>query len=118
MFDVKNSEKQIAMNILKREIGIKDMGILQTATQLKITPEMLKKVFRDNGEFYTFQTLIFWAEVIALSSSPDEVLDRKLERKAGNPPQDQFYNAIWHFMTNRDVEQNKNQDFGNSQIKD
>lgn len=117
MFDVKKSEKEIALAILKREIGIKKLDVNSVSNKIQITPEMLKEVFKNNGEFYAFHTLVFWAEIIATSESPDEILSRKLDRKVSKSPHDPFYKEIWRFISALEPEE-KDQDFDNNQIKD
>ena len=117
MFDVKQSEKEIALSIFKREIGVKKLDMDGVAEKINISHDMLKEIFRNNGEFYAFHTLIFWAEIIASSCSADDILSRKLDRKSSKPPHDAFYHEVWRFISSMEPEE-KNENSINIENKD
>jgi len=117
MFDVKQSEKEIALGIFKREIGIKKLDMDGAAEKIGISHDMLKEIFKNNGEFYAFHTLIFWAEIIASANTVDAIISRKLDRKASKQPHDHFYKEIWSFISNIEEEE-KIENSGNIENKD
>jgi len=100
MFDVDLCEKAIAFNLLKREIALKGLTVEKAAEKLDMDLDLFKNIIGSECKYYTYITIIFWAECIARNVTTEEILDSFLERKASTAPHDPFYNEIWQLMAN------------------
>jgi hypothetical protein len=116
MFDVKKTEKEICLAIFKREIGVKKIDIEEVAERISISTDMLKEIFKNNGEFFAAETFLFWSTVLALSESPNTILNRNHARKRSKTPSEKFYKGIWEYIADLPNEKN-NPESDNIEIK-
>ena len=99
MFNVNDAEKEIAIGILKKEAAGKKLSFEEVAAKIGMQCDTFDCLVASRGKYYTPNSILFWAQMIADDCTADYLYDQKRQLKKGYPPHDKFYADVWQLIS-------------------